>query len=181
MIRRALTAFLLLAALGGQAFAQACLPVPSLPDIERRKQYSLPVASTGPLAVGFAIYGDATDFTDWIQVFINGTLTTAYTLASPSGSVATLCRPISDAQITFTTAQTGTVQIVGARRPRRTSQFTENRGVAARDINQVVSDLVAQNRETWDWRSRVIQGVPGDNFGVLSPADRARKHDLWIR
>jgi hypothetical protein len=162
-------AALLLALFIAPAAAQTCSPVPALPDTERRTQYSI-TASTGPLNVGFALYGDSTDFVDWIQVFVNGTSTTAYTLTSASGSVATLCRPISDARITFTVAQTGTVQIVGARRPRRTSQFTENRGVAARDINQVVSDLVAQNRETWDWRSRVIQGVPGDNFGVLSPA-----------
>lgn len=147
-------------------------PVPALPDTERRTQYVI-TASTGPLNVGFALYGDGTDFVDWIQVYVNNAVTTAYRLTSPSGSISTLPRPITDAQITLNAAQTGTVQIVGARRPRRTSQLNENRGVAARDANQIVTDLTAQLREAWDWRNRVIQGVPGDSFAPLVPATRA--------
>ena len=52
--------------------------------------------------------------------------------------------------MTFTAAQTGTIDIVGARRPRRTSQFAENRGVAARDLNQVITDLTMTERERWE-------------------------------
>lgn len=149
-------------------------PVPALPDSERRTQHAI-TASVGPLDVGFAIYGDNTDYTAWLEVYVDDVETTSYVVTSPSGALSALPRPIVDAQITFLTAQTGTVQIVGARRPRRASQFTENQGVPARDINQAITDLVAQNREAWDLRARTIQGVPGDTFPVLAPADRAGK------
>src|SRR6516162_5040797 len=103
------------------AIAQAPPPIPSLPDTERRTQYSVS-NSTGPLNVGFQIYGDDADPANWIQVYLNGILLAQsgnWTLTSPSGSLGNIARPITDAQITFTAAQTGTVQIVGARRPRR--------------------------------------------------------------
>lgn len=153
-------------------------PVPALPDTERRTQYSVS-GSTGPLNVNFAIYGDDGDPGNWLQVYVNGALVSPsnWTLTSPSGTLSTLARPITDAVITFALAQTGTVQIVGARRPRRASQFTENRGVAARDLNQVVTDIIAQGREVWDSLSRVIRGVPGDNFPVL-PAASVRANTL---
>jgi hypothetical protein len=153
------------------AFAQAPPPVPALPDTERRTAYVLS-SQTGPLSVGFAIYGDSTDFVDWIHVWVNGVqVTTGWTLTSPTGALASIPRPITNAQITFAVAQTGTVQIVGARRPRRLSQFSENRGVAARDLNVVITDLVAQNREQWDLlENRVLQGIPGEVLSPLPPA-----------
>lgn len=73
--------------------------------------------------------------------------------------------------LTFNSAQTGTVQIVGARRPRRVSQFSENRGVAARDLNQVLTDIIAQNRETWDKindvTGRAVVAPVGETLSVL--------------
>jgi hypothetical protein len=145
--------------------------VPALPDNERRTSYVLS-GTTGPLSVGFAIYGDSTDYGDWIQVWLNGVLQdpSTYTLTSPTGPLATLPRPITNAQITFNAATTGTVQIVGARRPRRLSQFTEGRGVAARDLNQTITDLVAQNRERWDQLGRTVQAPPGETLSPLAPA-----------
>jgi len=146
------------------AFAQAPPPVPALPDTERRTSYSIS-ASTCACAVGFSLYGDSTDVQNWLTVWVNGVQiaqASNWTISSPSGSLATLPRPITDAVLTFTNAQTGTVQIVGARRPRRTSQFSENRGVAARDMNQVLSDLEAQTRELWDRQVRTVQAPAGD-------------------
>jgi hypothetical protein len=154
------------------AIAQAPPPIPSLPDTERRTQYSVS-NSTGPLNVGFQIYGDDADPANWIQVYLNGILLAQsgnWTLTSPSGSLGNIARPITDAQITFTAAQTGTVQIVGARRPRRATQFAENRGVTARDLNQAISDAEAQLREQWDLRARTLQAPPGETLSLLPPA-----------
>jgi hypothetical protein len=76
--------------------------------------------------------------------------------------------------LTFNTAQTGTVQIVGARRPRRTSQFQENVGVPTRNFNVVLSDIIAMLREVWDKindvTGRAIVGQPGETLPPLAPA-----------
>lgn len=158
------------------AIAQAPPPVPALPDTERRTSYSL-TATTCACSVGFQIYGDSTDVDAWIEVWVAGTryLSTdpnfGWSLSSATGSLATIPRPITDAVLTFNAAQSGVVQIVGARRPRRVSQFSENRGVAARDLNQALTDLVAQNRETWDKindvTGRGLFSAPGNILGTL--------------
>ncbi len=148
--------------------AQAPPPVPALPDLERRTEYTI-TGSNCNCPVGFSLYGDATDFGNWIQVYVNGVLQDAstYAITSPSGSLATLPRPINDAVLNFNALTTGEVQIVGGRRPRRVHQFAENRGVAARDLNQLGNDIEAQNRETWDLRNRTILARPGDAFGPM--------------
>jgi hypothetical protein len=150
--------------------------VPALPDTERRVAYA-PTASTGPFAVPFAIYGDGTDYDSWIEVWLNGVLLTAtsqWVLTIPSGSLATVARPITNASVSLILPATGTLQIVGARRPRRTSQFAENRGVAARDLNQLITDVVAQNRETWDKLNdvtgRALLGRPGESLSQIPTA-----------
>jgi hypothetical protein len=161
------------------SFAQVPAPVPALPDSERRTSYTIS-ASTCVCNVNFALYGDSNDFQSWVEVWLNGVqlqfndATFGWTITSPSGPLSNLARPISDAVLTFSTAQTGTVQIVGARRPRRTSQFSENQGVSARNLNQALTDIVAQNRETWDKTNdvtgRAIIGEPGESFPPLPPA-----------
>ncbi|MCP3370778.1 hypothetical protein [Bradyrhizobium cajani] len=155
------------------AIAQVPPPVPALPDAERRTSYSIS-GSTCACAVGFQLYGDGTDYANWIEVFVNGAMVTQsgnWTITSPTGSLDRIPRPITDAVLTFSTAQTGTVQIVGARRPRRASQFSESRGVAARDLNQVITDLTAQNRETWDKindvTGRSVRTPPGETLALL--------------
>jgi len=178
IIRRLILAACLMAGLT-PAFAQAPAPVPALPDTERRTSYSIS-GTTCACAVGFALYGDSTDYQNWVEVWINGQQATfndparGWTITSPSGSLATLSRPITDAVLTFTSTQTGTIQIVGARRPRRTSQVAENRGVAARDFNQTITDLVAQNREVWDKindvTGRAVLAPPGETLKVLAAA-----------
>jgi hypothetical protein len=142
-------------------------PVPALPDAPRLTSFNL-TAGTCACSVGFALYGDGTDVDNWIDVFINGVsypstdMTHGWTLTSPTGSLGSIPLPITDAILTFNQPQTGSVAIVGARRPRRVSQFPETRGVTARELNQVITDIVAQNRETWDKLNRAIVGQPGE-------------------
>lgn len=160
-------------------FAQAPPPVPALPDTQRLTTYSIN-AATGPYSVGFALYGDSTDYGDWLEVrlctsaVLNPcsalTAVTQWTLSSATGAIATIPRPITDATITLTSPMTGTLLINGARRPRRTAQFAENRGVAARDLNQAITDITAQNRETWDRVGRTIRGQPNEAISPLQPA-----------
>ena len=175
----------LLALTFAPAFGQAPPAVPALPDSERRTSYSIS-GTTCACSVGFALYGDSTDFQNWIEVYLNGVRvnyndsTYGWTITSATGSLATIPRPVTDGLLTFTNAQTGTVQIVGARRPRRTSTFSENRGVAARDLNQILNDMIAQNRETWDKTNdltgRMLLGLPGESIATMpGAATRAGK------
>lgn len=171
-IRSLILAFVLSAWLA-PAFAQAPPPVPALPDTERRTSYVIS-GSTCNCAIGFQLYGDSTDYANWIEVWVNGALIPQsgnWTITSATGSLGTIPRPITNAVLTFTTAQTGTVQIVGAQRPRRTSQFSESRGVAARDMNQVLSSLTAMLRENWDKTNdvtgRAVIAPPGETLAML--------------
>lgn len=178
ILRRAILAFSLIAGLA-PAFAQAPAPVPALPDTERRTSYSI-TSSNCACSVGFALYGDSTDYQNWVEVWLNGVrvnyndATFGWTITSASGPLGNIALPITNAVLTFTNPQTGTVQIVGARRPRRVSQFPENRGVAARDLNQAMTDQVAMLREMWDRTNdvtgRAILALPGE---ILSPLPAA--------
>jgi hypothetical protein len=153
------------------AFAQAPAPVPALPDAERRTSYVLS-ASVCTCSVGMQLYGDSTDVANWLKVYINGVeipQSGNWTITSPSGPLANLARPITNAVLTFTGPQTGTVQIVGAQRPRRLSEYAENRGVAARDLNQATNGIEAQLREMWDRQFRTVQAPPGETLSVLPP------------
>lgn len=184
MIRRALLAIGFLAFLA-PAIAQAPPPVPALPDTQRLTTYTI-TSSTCACAVGFQIYGDNNDYGNWIEVWLNGVLqpSSSYTVTSPTGPLASIPRPITDAVLTFNSPQTGTVQIVGARRPRRTAQFPEGRGVAARDLNQAFTDIVAQNRETWDRTNdvtgRALLTQPGNAMALLpTPAQCANSYLIF--
>jgi hypothetical protein len=155
MLRRAIYAAAMLVGLLVPALSQAPPAVPALPDTQRLTAYSIS-ASLCDCAVGFALYGDGIDVDNWIQVYLNGTryLSTdpshGWFLSSVTGPIGAIPLPITDAFLNFSQPQTGTVQIVGARRPRRLSQFPENRGITARDFNEALTDIVAQNRENWD-------------------------------
>jgi hypothetical protein len=182
IIRRAILAIALIAGIA-PAIAQVPPPVPALPDTERRTSYSL-TASTCACTVNMALYGDSTDYWDWIEVFINGAqvqyndAASGWAITSPTGPLGNIARPITDAVLTFNNPQTGVIQIVGARRPRRTSQFAENTGVSARNLNQVITDIVAMLREVWDKindvTGRVVRAPPGETLSTLPPlANRA--------
>ena len=190
LLRRTLLTIAVLAAICGPLVgilrAQAPAPVPALPDTARLTQYSI-VSSTCACAVNFALYGDSTDYQDWLEVFLNGVRvnyndpTYGWAITSPSGTLGSIALPITDAVLTFTSLQTGTVTIVGADRPRRLTQFTEGRGVAARDLNQAFTGIVAGERETWDKindvTGRAILGLPGESLSLL-PEVSLRKNTI---
>jgi hypothetical protein len=158
-------------------------PVPALPDTQRISSYTLS-SQTGPFAVNFAIYGDGTDYANWIHVYLGENLLNAgvdYTLSSPSGTLGFIALPITDAQVTLTVASSGTLTIVGARRPRRIQQFAENRGVAARDLNQAITDVVAENRENWDLlqtRALLLGGISSVSGSNILPVAALRANKV---
>lgn len=170
-MRRLLLALTVLASVAG-GLAHAATPVPAEPDTERRTRYTI-VATSATLAVGFDIYGDSTDYSNWIEVYVDGVPLAQsgnWTLSSPSGSLSTLARPIIDAKVQLTNVTTGTVDIVGARRPRRTSQFQEGRGISARDFNQIFTDTWMTLRERWDRFASTVRTPPGDTISTLPSA-----------
>ena len=167
---------LLFAILAGgytSALAQAPPPVPALPDAPRLTAYSIS-ASTCTCSVNFALYGEGSDVDNWIDVFIGSTsyLSTdpvfGWSLTSATGPIANIPRPITNAVLTFAMPQSGAVTIVGARRPRRLTQFVESRGVTARELNETFTDLTAVNRETWD-RFLTTLRVPGPETVIPLP------------
>lgn len=174
-MRQIALALALILGLANGAAAQAPPPVPALPDSTRLTSYSI-ITSTCACSVGFAIYGSGTDVDEWIQVYVNGIAylstdpTFGWSLSSVTGSLGSIPRPITNAVLTFNAAQTATVVIVGDERPRRLTQFPENRGVTGRDLNQAITDVVAVQRELWDKSNRSITGQPGEVFPSLPPA-----------
>jgi hypothetical protein len=155
-------------------------PVPALPDTQRRTSYSI-TSSTGPFAVNFAIYGDAGDYQNWLEVWLNDVLLNSaqYTLSSPTGSITLIPRPITDAVITLASSSTGTLVIQGARRPRRITTFNESQGVAARDLNQALNDLYADQREGWDFnRTRQFYFPGGETPTTLLPIASVRANGV---
>ncbi len=184
MISRAAAIVFVLLAFIGAAFAQNPYPpgppppVPGLPDSQRQTTYTISGTACA-CAVGFQLYGDSTDYQSWIEVWLNGVQvqyndpTYGWSLASPTGPFATIPRPITDAVLTFNNVQTGTVVIVSARRPRRTTEFTEGVGVPARSLNQTFNDIYAIAREIWD----KINDVAGRGFFV-APGNIAGKLPL---
>lgn len=156
------------------------MAVPALPDTERRTSYSVTAITDGPLDVGFDIYGNGTDYANWIDVWVDGVEmvgVTDWVLDSPSGSLANLTRPITDARITFTQELLGTigvpvdVQIVGRRQPRRTSQFSTGVGITANQHNQVLTDIIATQREMFDAQRRTLRApAESGNPDMILPA-----------
>lgn len=146
-------------------------PVPALPDTPRLTTYTGVSASVGPFSVGFALYGDGTDAFNWIGVYVNEVELApgAWTLTSPTGQIGLIPLPIVDGQITLAAPATGTVIILGARRPRRLIQLQEGRGVPARDQNVEFSDVTAMMREVWDRLDRVPAAPPGETMIPLPP------------
>lgn len=177
-MRRIALAIALMLGLAAPAAAQAPPAVPALPDTARVTTYSLS-ASTCSCSVGFALYQSGTDVDQWISVYVNGVakLSTdpafGWALTSATGSLGSIPRPITNAVLTFNTAQTASIIIVGNQRPRRLSQFSENRGVPARDLNQAITTDIAALRELWDKSNRSIVGQPGETLTPL-PSGTAR-------
>lgn len=143
-------------------------PVPAIADADRYISYS-PVVLTTQFNIPFPLFGDGTD----IRVVIDGvTQTSGYTVLSPSGTLANLPRPVTDAYVSLTTGiSSGTLEIFGFRRPRRTVQATA--AYSTRDFNVVFSDLISNMRELWSQFTRAIQ-VPIGETSVLFPGQAAR-------
>src|SRR2546430_256548 len=100
------------------AIAQIPPPIPAEPDTERRTRYT-GVSSVTTFSVAFDLYGDGTDYQNWVEVWVNGVLIPQagnWTMVPVSGSFTTLSRPIlgSNVNVVFGTAQSGTIDIVGA-------------------------------------------------------------------
>jgi hypothetical protein len=142
------------------------MPVPSLPDAERITTYNIVSPTVGPLDVSFDIYCDDSDLADAaIEVWDDGvrlTATVDYTVDSAGGGpdLSIQSRPITDARVTFTTARSGEIIIVGARRPRRTIQITEGAAIPARTHNRTYTDIFATLRELFDKFARTALGPP---------------------
>lgn len=157
------------------------MTTPALPDAERLTEYTIAVASVGPYSAGFHIYADDDDYAQWLEVWDDGvqlTAVTDYTVSSVAGGadLSIIARPITDAQITFTTARSGAIKIVGARRPRQASQFTNGVSVTADQHNRRYTDLMAIGRELFDKFKRAIVAPAGEEMAVLpTAADRASK------
>src|SRR6184192_3296780 len=67
---------------------------------------------TGPLKVGLPLFKPGANYRRWIEVWVDGKLLRPvrdWTLSSPSGPLETIPRPITDAQITFTSPRNGEV------------------------------------------------------------------------
>lgn len=153
--------------------------VPALPDTERRTRIVQGAPSVGPFSVAFDVYGDGTDYSNWLEVWDDGvklTPVTDWTLDSPSGSIGTLPRPITDARITFATSRSGNIDIVGARRPRRTTQLTEGVGENARSKNQSYTDTIAMLRELWDLSKRTLRFTPSETQSEMLKSAYASRY-----
>lgn len=151
----------------GVLSAQAPPPVPALPDSIRITNYTL-AASSCACSVGFNLYQDGTDIDNMVHVYLNGTrylssdATFGWTLSSVTGSFGLIPLPVTDAVLTYNSVQTGTLVIRGAQRPRRLTEFSESRGVPARDHNLALNALSAQLRENWDDVAGAVRAQPGE-------------------
>lgn len=147
------------------------MAVPALADTERLTTHTIS-SSTGPLSVGFHIYADDDDYAQWLECWDDGvqlTPGTDFTVSSLAGGadLSIIARPITDARVTFTSARSGTIHIVGARRPRQASQFRNGVSVTADQHNRRYTDLMAICREFWDLKSRMFLAQPGETGGLI--------------
>jgi Protein of unknown function (DUF3311) len=70
---------------------------------------------TGPFKVWLPLTKPGSNYPDWVEVWINGVRLSPgrdWTLSSPSGPLDRIPRPITDAEITFTSPRAGDIQIV---------------------------------------------------------------------
>jgi hypothetical protein len=120
-------------------------PVPPILDADRYISYA-PTSSTSVFAVPFPVFGTGAD----IAVYYNGVVTAAWTFSSASGAtLSTIALPITDGQITLTTAiSSGTLEIFGDWRPRQGALNTSP-SIGRREYQQDIGQIVASLREAW--------------------------------
>lgn len=142
-------------------------------DADRYVSYS-PVTPTTDFNITFPIFGDDTD----VLVLQNGVpLFSGYQVLSPSGTLSLLPRPVTDAYVRLTTAQSsGTLAIAGAIHPRRTVQATS--ALTTRDFNLSFSGIVASLREMWSGLRRAIKAPYGETTDLIMPIATARANKI---
>jgi len=142
-------------------------PVPSVPDTERKVTAVL-TASVGPIPLGanFPIYG-----ADDVLVYLNDLPVSGWSLTSATGAAL----PWTDAQVVFDDAQTGTVEIIGCRRPYTRESFVDG-GVTARQLNLAFRRITASVREIFDRLvdATTIQTASSDAEAAADRAEAAR-------
>lgn len=96
-----------------------------------------PVVATTEFAAGFPIYDN-----DDIAVYHNGVERSDFTIS------ATYIAGVSvDARAVFSVGITGKVEVVGARSPRRSSEFNAGAPLPTRDQNLALNTIVAESQE----------------------------------
>jgi hypothetical protein len=73
---------------------------------------------TGPFKVGLPLFKPGANYRRWVEVWLDGRSLRPgrdWTLSSPRGPLETLPRPITDAEIKFTSPRSGELQIVADR------------------------------------------------------------------
>ncbi|MGL4297105.1 MAG: hypothetical protein ACRCTG_15440 [Aestuariivirga sp.] len=108
----------------------ALAPLPTITTTPRYTSATLTAQRT--IAIPFPVFGDGSD----MLVALNGVKqASGWALVSPSGSLATLPRPITNANIEFSSDVTGFVEVWGRHVPRRMTNMSESVGPTARDFN----------------------------------------------
>jgi len=142
--------------------------VPPVADANRYVLYAINGVATTFVGVPFPIYGDASDLT----VVFDGIIQPPqnYSLVSASGSpLSALSQPITDGQIYFSPNCVCTnLEIIGSIHPRQLAMPTTP-GIARREWNQVVGQIVSTLRELWRQNNLDISQPFGfDASGPLS-------------
>ena len=142
----------------------------NIADAERRTRYT-PSVSTTTFAVGFPIVA-AADLQVWDDVVLVDVSDYNVTLGALVDGF------YSAASVVFDTGVTGTIDIVGARAPERTSPFQEGQPVPASLLNQELARQTLERREAYDRSLRTLSFAPGASQIAL-PAPEANKVLGW--
>jgi hypothetical protein len=136
--------------------------IPNVPDTARYASYNV-VTPTTNFSIPFALYGDCTDIVVKVATMVQDPST--YTCISLSGTFANKKRPVTDAQVQFTTAvPSGLVEIVGAWHPR--FGMGASPGISRDEFNTTLGKIISRERETYDTIKGAVNGP------VLSVAGR---------
>lgn len=140
-----------------------------LPDQERRTRYQ-PSVPTSAFNINFTLFSDddVAVFHDGVEVEEDGNWSVE---ASYVNGEATSARVLTEDPAGWSGV---TIDIVGRRRPRRTSQYADGRGVPAKDLNLDFNSMAASLREAYDRTLRTVRVPPSETLNVLPTAeDRA--------
>lgn len=146
-------------------------PIPPVLDQDRYAVYQ-PTAATTDFALGFPLFGEASDVT----VYLDGNelaLTTDYTVRSTANGASLTPAPVSDAYVRLSNPiSAGVLEIFGNFRPRRTIQASAPYGT--RDFNFAFSLLMSALREMWSKFTRAIKVPVGEaELTIPTSTDRA--------